>query len=362
MFGTHTMFDKLASIRKRYEELGQQMADPEVAADYERVQKIAREHSQLGDIVRISEEYSKLLDSISQARSIVDEGGDDELVSLAREEIVAAEARISELEARLRRALIPKGPYDDKDVIVEIRAAAGGDEAGLFAGDLFRMYSRYAERHGWTVEVMDSHESDLGGYKTIVFEVRGQGAYSRLKYESGAHRVQRVPETEAQGRIHTSTATVAVLPEADEIDLHIDARDLRIDTFNAGGAGGQNVQKNDNAVRITHIPTGIVATCQDERSQLKNRNKAMAVLRARLLDVQQRKQREEIDSTRKSQVGSGERAEKIRTYNFPQDRMTDHRPPYTRHNLPSLLDGDLDDVIDALQEKEQAELLEAQLA
>jgi peptide chain release factor 1 len=362
MFGTDTMFDKLASIRKRYEELGEQMADPEVAGDYERVQKLAREHSQLGEIVRIGDEYTKLKDSISQAHAIVDEGSDAEFVALAREEIAAAESRIAELEVKLRRALIPKGPYDDKDVIVEIRAAAGGDEAGLFAGDLFRMYSRYAERHGWAVEIMDSHASDLGGFKAIVFEVSGQGAYSRLKYESGAHRVQRVPETEAQGRIHTSTATVAVLPEADEIDLHINANDLRIDTYNAGGAGGQNVQKNDNAVRITHIPTGIVATCQDERSQLKNRNKAMAVLRARLLDVQQRKQREEIDSTRKSQVGTGDRAEKIRTYNFPQDRMTDHRPPYTRHNLPTLLDGDLDDVIDALQQMEQAEILEAQLA
>jgi len=356
------MWDKLASIRKRYEELGEQMADPEVASDYERVQKLAREHSQLGEIVRIGDEYNKLQDSISQARSIVDEGGDDELVALAREEITSAEARIAELEARLRRALIPKGPYDEKDVIVEIRAAAGGDEAGLFAGDLYRMYSRYAERHGWAVEVMDSHESDLGGFKAVVFEVRGQGAYSRLKYESGAHRVQRVPETEAQGRIHTSTATVAVLPEADEVDVHVDPKDLRIDTYNAGGAGGQNVQKNDNAVRITHIPTGIVAQCQDERSQLKNRNKAMAVLRARLLDVEQRKRREEIDSNRKSQVGTGDRAEKIRTYNFPQDRMTDHRPPYTRHNLPALLDGDLDDVIDNLEEWDENNGLEAALA
>jgi peptide chain release factor 1 len=362
MFGTNAMWDRLANIHTRYEELAQQMADPEVASDYERVQKLAREHSQLGEIVRIGDEYAKLNDSLTQARAMVDEESDQELVALARDEITAAEARIAELEIKLKRALIPKGPYDDKDVIVEIRAAAGGDEAGLFAGDLYRMYSRYAERQGWTVEILDSHGSDLGGFKEIVFGVHGQGAYSRLKYESGVHRVQRVPETEAQGRIHTSTATVAVLPEADEIDLQIDAKDLRIDTFNAGGAGGQNVQKNDNAVRITHLPTGIVATCQDERSQLKNRNKAMAVLRARLLDIEQRKQRDQIDSNRKSQVGSGDRAEKIRTYNFPQDRMTDHRPPYTRHSLPTLLDGDLDDVIDALQEKEQAELLEAQLA
>jgi peptide chain release factor 1 len=224
------------------------------------------------------------------------------------------------------------------------------------------MYSRYAERKRWGVEILDHNQSDAGGFREIVFEVRGRGAYSRLKYESGVHRVQRVPETEAQGRIHTSTATVAVLPEAEEVDIQIDPSDLRIDTYNAGGAGGQNVQKNDNAVRITHLPTGVVATCQDERSQLKNRNKAMAVLRSRLLDIEITKQREEIDSSRRSQVGSGDRAEKIRTYNFPQDRMTDHRVNYTRHSLPTLLDGDLDDVVDALSEQEQERMLEAQLA
>ena len=356
------MWDRLSAIRQRYQELAEEMARPEVANDYERLQKLAREHSQLGEIVRIGNEYDKLRESLAQAHHIVEESDEDEMIELAREEIADAERRISELEVRLRRALIPKGPNDDKNVIVEIRAAAGGEEASLFAGDLYRMYSRYAERHSWHVEVLDSHETDRGGFKEIVFEVRGEGAYSRLKYESGVHRVQRVPETEAQGRIHTSTITVAVLPEAEEIDLQINPNDLRIDTFNAGGAGGQNVQKNDNAVRITHIPTGIVASCQDERSQLKNRTKAMSVLRSRLLDIEQRKQRESIDSSRRSQVGSGERAEKIRTYNFPQDRMTDHRIGYTRHNLPSLLDGDLDDVIDALQEQEQAEKLEAQFA
>lgn len=356
------MWDRLSSIQQRYDEITQEMARPEVANDYERLQKLAREHSHLGEIVRIGSEYRKLAEALEGARAIVEESDEEEMIELAREEIAVAEERISELEAKLRRALIPKGPNDDKNVIVEIRAAAGGEEASLFAGDLFRMYSRYAERQGWHVEVMDAHESDLGGFKEIVFEVRGTGAYSRLKYESGVHRVQRVPETEAQGRIHTSTVTVAVLPEAEEVDIQINPNDLRIDTFNAGGAGGQNVQKNDNAVRITHLPTGIVATCQDERSQLKNRNKAMAVLRARLLDIEQRKQREQIDTSRRTQVGSGERAEKIRTYNFPQDRMTDHRISYTRHNLPALLDGDLDDVVDALQEAEQAEKLEAQLA
>jgi peptide chain release factor 1 len=356
------MWDRLSSIRQRYKELGEEMARPEVVNDYERLQKIAREHSQLGEIVRIGDEYEKVKESLEGAHAILNEVNDDEMVELAREEIEMGERRVAELEAKLRRALIPKGPNDDKNVIVEMRAAAGGEEASLFAGDLYRMYSRYAERHGWKVEVMDSHESDRGGFKEIVFEVHGQGAYSRLKYESGVHRVQRVPETEAQGRIHTSTITVAVLPEADEIDVQINPNDLRIDTFNAGGAGGQNVQKNDNAVRITHIPSGIVASCQDERSQLKNKNKAMAVLRSRLLDIKQREQRQEIDSSRRTQVGSGDRAEKVRTYNFPQDRMTDHRIGYTRHNLPALLDGDLDDVIDALQEQEQAEKLEAQFA
>jgi peptide chain release factor 1 len=356
------MWDRLSSIQQRYDDLTQEMAKPEVANDYERLQKLAREHSQLGEIVRIGAEYRKMAVALDQARAIVAESDEDEMIQLAREEITVAEQRIEELEAKLRRALIPKGPNDDKNVIVEIRAAAGGDEASLFAGDLYRMFSRYAERRGWQVEVLDSHQSDLGGFKEIVFEVRGQGAYSRLKYESGVHRVQRVPETEAQGRIHTSTVTVAVLPEAEEVDIQINPNDLRIDTFNAGGAGGQNVQKNDNAVRITHLPTGIVASCQDERSQLKNRNKAMAVLRTRLMDIEQRKQREQIDTSRRTQVGSGDRAEKIRTYNFPQDRMTDHRISHTRHNLPALLDGDLDDVIDALQEAEQAEMLAAQLA
>ncbi len=356
------MWEKLEAIERRYNELAQEMARPEVAADYERLQELAREHAALQEIVDILREYRRLRDSLDQAQAIVQEGGDPEIVALARDEIQKDEARLEELEQRLRRALLPKSPYDDKDVIVEIRAAAGGEEAAIFAADLFRMYSRYAERNGWQVEVLDSHESDLAGFKEIIFEVRGRGAYRRLKYESGVHRVQRVPVTEAQGRIHTSTATVAVLPEADEVDVHLDPNDLRIDIFNAGGHGGQNVQKNATAVRITHLPTGIVATCQDERSQLKNKTKAMAVLRARLLDLELRRQREEIDSNRRAQVGSGERAEKIRTYNFPQDRMTDHRIAYTRHNLTALLDGEMDDVFDALEQHEQERLLEAQLA
>jgi peptide chain release factor 1 len=356
------MWEKLEALEARYKELEAEMARPEVAGDYDRLQALAREHQSLQEVISILNDYRRVKESLDQAHQIVDEGGDAELVALGREEIAEGESQVEALEEKLRRALVPKGKYDEKDVIVEIRGATGGEEAALFAGDLYRMYSRYAERKGWTVEVLDHNQSDLGGFKEIVFEVRGRGAYSRLKYESGPHRVQRVPETEAQGRIHTSTSTVAILPAAEEIDVQIDPSDLRIDTFNAGGAGGQNVQKNDNAVRITHVPTGIVATCQDERSQLKNRNKAMAVLRSRLLDIEISKQREEIDSSRRSQVGSGARAEKIRTYNFPQDRMTDHRVNYTRHNLPALLDGDLDDVIDALSEQEQERMLEAQLA
>jgi peptide chain release factor 1 len=355
------MLDKLAAIEARYEELGREMARPDVAGDYERLQTLAREHASLEEIVSMYREHRRLAQALEEARALVAEGGDPDLVALAQEEMARAQAGMEALEGNLRLALLPKDPMDEKDVIVEVRAAAGGEEASLFAGDLYRMYSRFAERKGWTVEVLDSHPSDLGGFKEIVFEAHGRGAYSCLKYESGVHRVQRVPVTEASGRIHTSTATVAVLPEADDVDVHIDEKELRIDIFNASGHGGQNVQKNATAVRITHLPTGIVAVCQDERSQLKNRNKAMAVLRARLLDVERRRQHEEVESTRRSQVGTGERAEKVRTYNFPQDRVTDHRIGYTRHNLPGLLDGGLEDVIAAMQEDEQARLLEAQL-
>ncbi len=356
------MIDKLAAIEARYEELGREMARPEIAGDHERLQQLAREHSSLEDTVTMYREHRRLAQALEEARVIVSESGDSDLVALAQEEIEQTQAGIEALEEKLRLALVPKDPLDDKNVIVEIRAAAGGEEASLFAGDLYRMYSRYAERKGWTVEVLDSHPRDLGGFKEITFEVHGEGAYSHLKFESGVHRVQRVPATEASGRIHTSTATVAVLPEADEVDVHIDDKELRIDIFNASGHGGQSVQKNATAIRITHLPTGIVAVCQDERSQLKNRTKAMAVLRARILDVEQRKQREELDSTRRSQVGTGERAEKIRTYNVPQDRVTDHRINYTRHNLPALLDGEIDDIIEEMQEDERSRLLEAQLA
>jgi peptide chain release factor 1 len=356
------MWDKLEATERRYHELEAEMARPEIAGDYDRLQSLAREHASLQEIIGILNEYRLLRQSRDEARAILDDGSDTDLIALARDELERDEVKLELLEERMRRALVPKDPYDEKDVIVEIRAAAGGDEASLFAGDLFRMYSRFAERQRWNVEVLDSNQSDLGGFKEIVFEVAGRGAYSRLKYESGVHRVQRVPETEAQGRIHTSTATVAVLPEVDDVDVHIEDKDLRVDVFNAGGHGGQNVQKNATAVRITHVPTGIVAVCQDERSQLKNKNKAMAVLRARIVDREQSKQRDEIDSSRRSQVGSGDRAEKVRTYNFPQDRMTDHRAGYTRHNLPGLLDGDIGDVIGALADWDQANRLDGALA
>ena len=356
------MWDKLEGIEARYEELAQEMARPEVAADFQQLQALAKEHASLQSIVSLYREYKHVDAALAEAQSLADESPDRELAAMARDEAAQLTEQRQRLDEEIRRALVPKDPYDERPVIMEIRAAAGGGEAALFAGDLFRMYSRYAERQRWPVEIMSSHSSDLGGFREIIYEVRGRGAYSRLKYEGGAHRVQRIPITEASGRIHTSTATVAVLPEADEVDLKIDEGDLRIDIFRAGGAGGQNVNKVSTAVRITHIPSGITAVCQDERSQLKNKLKALTVLRARLLNVEQKRQNQEISQARRAQVGTGERAEKVRTYNFPQDRVTDHRVGLTVHNLPSILDGELDDIIDALATEEQAKRLQETLA
>jgi peptide chain release factor 1 len=352
------MWDRLAAIEARFGQLDTEMARPEVAADYERLQALARERSALEEIVALHREYREVERALREARELVADGKEPGLIALAKDEVTALSARAEALEEKLKLALLPKDPLDERNVIMEVRAGTGGDEAALFAADLYRMYSRYADRVGWQTEVLSSNRTGIGGFKEIIFEVSGRGAYSRLKYESGVHRVQRVPETEAQGRIHTSTATVAVLPEAEEVDVQIDEGDLRVDIYHASGHGGQNVQKVASAVRITHLPTGLVVACQDERSQLKNRTRAMSVLRARLLDLKQREQQAEISEARRSQVGTGERSEKIRTYNFPQDRVTDHRIGVTLHNLPAILDGDLDGLIDAVATSEQARLLE----
>ena len=359
--GWMVMLDRLQSLVDRYEELTAEMARPELVSDYERLQALAKERASLEEIVSLYRRYRETEQGIDDARALIEEAHDPEMETLAREEMGGLGEQRQRLEDDIRRALLPPDPRDEKSVIVEIRAGTGGDEAALFAADLFRMYTRYAEAHGWQTEVMSHSEGGIGGLKEIIFEVKVKGAYSRLKYESGVHRVQRVPLTEAQGRIHTSTATVAVLPEAEEVDVAINEDDLRIDIFHSSGHGGQNVQKVATAVRITHAPTGIVVVCQDERSQWKNRVRATAVLRARLLDHEQQRQAQEVSETRRSQVGTGERSEKIRTYNYPQDRVTDHRVGLTLHNLPGILDGDLDPLIDAVSTSEQARLLEEQL-
>jgi len=354
------MWERLESLEQRYESLTAEMARPEVASDYEKLQALAKERASLEEVVSLYRRYKDVGGHMEEARSLLADGHDPELEALAKEELEKLTRTQEELVGALKTALLPPDPRDEKNVIVEIRAGTGGEEAGLFAADLFRMYSRYADSRGWSVDILSRSESGIGGFKEIIFEVRGRGAYSRLKYESGVHRVQRVPVTEAQGRIHTSAATVAVLPEAEEIEVDIKDDDLKMDIFHSSAPGGQNVQKVATAIRLTHLPTGMVVVCQDERSQLKNRVKALAVLRARLLEMRQREQMEEISETRRSQVGTGERSEKIRTYNFPQDRLTDHRVGLTTHNLPAILDGDLDDIIDAVATSERARLLEKQ--
>jgi peptide chain release factor 1 len=351
------MFDRLEATERRYDELTAEMAKPEVSGDYSKLQAIAKERASIEPVAMLYREWRSNAKAIDDARAVLNDN-DPEMSALAKDELEALTTLRDEIEAKLKRALVPKDPRDDRDVIVEIRAGTGGDEAALFAADLYRMYTRYADRRGWKVELDSASEIGIGGFKEIIFEIHGTGAFSRLKFESGVHRVQRVPATEAQGRIHTSTATVAVLPEADDVEVQVNESDLRIDIFHSGGAGGQNVNKVATAVRITHKPTGIVVVCQDERSQLKNRTKAMAVLRARLLDQEQSKQAEEIAGARRKQVGSGERSEKIRTFNFPQDRLTDHRIGLTVHNLPRILDGEIDEIIDAVSADEEARLLE----
>ena len=349
------MLEKLESIAKRHQELDDLMSQPEVALDYERLQALAQERASIEDIVAKYKEYEAVVKSIEETKPMLD---DEEMASLVKEELEQLRAQRDRLLEEIKFSLLPKDPADNKDVIVEIRAGAGGEEAALFAADLFRMYAHYAQTEGWDVDVISSNETGIGGFKEIIFEIKGKGAYSRLKYERGVHRVQRVPVTEAGGRIHTSTATVAVLPKAEEIEVDIDPDDLRIDTFRSQGAGGQHVNKVATAVRITHTPTGIVASCQDERSQLRNKTKAMAVLRARLLDRERQRQYQAVTQARRAQVGTGERSEKIRTYNFPQGRVSDHRINLTLYNLDAVLQGELNELIDAIATAEQAKLLE----
>jgi peptide chain release factor 1 len=353
------MFEKLELIQRRYDELSQLLAQVEIATDRRRLQELSKERAALEDTVGMYQEYKGNSKELGELEALLSTHGEAEMMALVKEEVSKLKEQQGELLGELKLALMPKDPDDDRDVIVEIRAGAGGEEASLFAGDLFRMYSRYAQTKGWQVEVIDSNQSERGGFKELIFEVKGKGAFSRFKHERGVHRVQRVPATEASGRIHTSTTTVAVLPEAEEIELNIGPDDLKMEFFHARGAGGQNVNKVTTAVRITHLPTGIMASCQDERSQIRNKMKAMAVLRARLLDAEQRKQSESIDKERRMQVGSGQRAEKIRTYNFPQNRVTDHRVNLSFHNLQQILEGELDEIIEALISKEQVEQLEA---
>ena len=353
-----SIFDKLVPIVLRYEEIEELMSLPEIAVDYERVQELAKERATLEDLVGLARNHGKLIVDQKDLKALLEEGGDLELVQMARGELHMAEQALEDLSESLRMALLPKDPNDERDVIVEVRSGTGGQEASLFAADLYRMYTRFAQIKHWQVEIMDSNPSDLGGFNKIVFEIQGKGAFSQLKHERGVHRVQRVPGTETQGRIHTSTATVAVLPEADEVEVNIAPDDLRIDIYHAGGHGGQNVNKVATAVRIVHEPTGLVVVCQDERSQYKNKQKAMAMLRARLFEAEQEKHNAEISQNRKAQVGSAERSDKIRTYNYPQDRVTDHRISSSFHPVQRIMDGDVDDIIEALVTHEQSQLLE----
>lgn len=355
------MFEKLELIQKRYDEVSKLLARADVVTDPRRLQELSKEKADLEDIVSTYQKYKAKGKELAELEALTNSHAEAEMTALIKEEVSKLKQQQGDLLRRLKLSLIPKDPASDRDVIVEIRAGAGGEEASLFAADLFRMYSRYAQAKGWQVGIIDSNQSEIGGFKELIFEIKGKGAFSRFKHERGVHRVQRVPATEASGRLHTSTATVAVLPEAEEIELNINPDDLKMEFFHSRGAGGQNVNKVTTAVRITHLPTGVMASCQDERSQIRNRMKAMAVLRARLLDLEQRKQSESMDKERRMQVGGGQRAEKIRTYNFPQNRVTDHRISSSFHNLQQILDGELDEIIEDLSSKEQVEQLEAAL-
>lgn len=348
------MFEQLKEVAKRYEDLGKQMADPKITADAKRYQSVAKEHSDLTPLVKNYQEYLKVKKDLEGNRELLK---DPDLGEMAKEEIPPLEEELARLEGELKILLLPKDPNDEKNIFIEIRAGAGGDEAGIFAGDLFRMYSRYAEQKGWKVEIMDSNPTGVGGYKEIIAQISGENVYSDLKYEGGVHRVQRVPKTESSGRVHTSTATVAVMPEAEDVDIVVPENELKIDVMRASGPGGQSVNTTDSAVRMTHIPTGIVVICRDEKSQHKNKAKAMKVLKARLYEIELEKQMKERSDQRKSMVGMGDRSEKIRTYNFPQGRVTDHRIGLTLHQLESIMAGDLNPLIEKLRSHYQAEAL-----
>jgi peptide chain release factor 1 len=354
---SYPLVDKLREVLGRYDDLERELSDPAVAGNPGVYRERAKAHADLTPIVTVGREYIHAIEQIEEARQIAQSSDDPELKKMAEDEAASLAERVEALANELQVLLLPRDPNDEKDVIVEIRAAAGGEEAALFAGDLSRMYMRFAERRGWKVALLSSTPTGIGGYKEIVFSIAGRGAYSELKHESGVHRVQRVPVTESSGRIHTSTATVAVLPEASEVEVEINPADVKMDTFIASSAGGQHMQKNETAVRLTHLPTGIVAQCQDERSQLQNREKAMRYLRARLYELELREQQEKISSDRRSQVGTGDRSEKIRTYNFPQDRITDHRVGVTLHNMDMVLDGEIQVLVDALRRREQEDRL-----
>ncbi len=351
------MLERLAQLEDKYQDLTEKLSDPEIIADHQQFQKLAKAHAELEEVVNVYKEYKSVVAEIAEAKELLEDKLEPDFKAMVQEELEQLEKIKVDLEQELKVLLLPKDPNDEKNVIVEIRAGTGGEEAALFAGTLFRMYSRYAEAQRWNVDILSSNATELGGFKEIIFMVEGRGAYSKLKFESGVHRVQRIPTTEAGGRIHTSTATVAVLPEAEEVELHIEPNELKIDVYRSSGPGGQSVNTTDSAVRITHLPTGLVVSCQDEKSQHKNREKAMKILRARLFDLLQEEAEREQAEARRSQVGTGERSERIRTYNFPQGRVTDHRIGLTLYKIDPIVDGDLDEIIEALITAHQVEQL-----
>ncbi|NQW22490.1 MAG: peptide chain release factor 1 [SAR202 cluster bacterium] len=353
-----SILDKLDPVMNRYHEIEESMADPEISTDFERVQELAKERASLESLVNIGGKYKVLVDEIEDLQSLVRDGSDPELVLMAKEEMEEAQGKLEALAQELRVALLPKNPNDERDVIIEVRAGTGGGEASIFAADLYRAYTRYAQNQGWKVEVMDSSPTEVGGFNKIVFQINGKGVFSRIKFESGVHRVQRIPNTETQGRIHTSTATVVVLPVVDEVEFKVNLEELRIDVFHAGGHGGQNVNKVATAIRIVHEPTGLTVVCQDERSQHKNKERAMSMLRSRLFEAEENRKDAEVSEARRSQVAGAERSEKIRTYNYPQDRVTDHRSNVNFHGIPKLMDGGFEDMFDRLSAWEEERLLD----